>query len=64
MASFHFEEAAYSHRCSKIETADEIRTRANRNFQNERFLSNLLQIIIYFRNYSAEFLEKLQYLKF
>ena len=35
MASFRFEEAAYSHRCSKIETADEIRTRANRNFQNE-----------------------------
>ena len=53
MASFRFEEAAYSHRCSKIETADEIRARANRNFQNEyleRFLSNLLQIIIYFRN--------------
>ena len=53
MASFRFEEAAYSHRSSKIETADEIRTRANRNFQNEyleRFLSNLLQIIIYFQN--------------
>ena len=30
-----FEEAAYSHRCSKIETADEIRTRANHNFQNK-----------------------------
>ena len=45
MASFHFEEAAYSHCCSKIETADEIRTCANRNFQNEyleKFLSNLL----------------------
>ena len=57
MASFHFEEAAYSHRCLKIETADEIRTRANCNFQNEyleRFPNNLLQIIIYF---SAEFLE-------
>ena len=53
MVSFRFEEAAYSHRCSKIETADKIRTRANRNFQNEyleRFLSNLLQIIIYFQN--------------
>ena len=37
MASFHFEEAAYSHRCSKIETADEIRTRANRNFQKQIF---------------------------
>ena len=43
MVSFRFEEAAYSHHCSKIETADEIRTCANRNFQNEyleRFLTN------------------------
>ena len=39
MASFHFEEAAYSHCCSKIETADEIVTCANHNL---RFLSNLL----------------------
>ena len=43
---------AYSYRCLKIETADEIGTRANHTFQNEyleRFLSNyLLQIIIYF----------------
>ena len=35
MASFCFEEAAYSHHCSKIETADEIRTHANHNFQNK-----------------------------
>ena len=45
--SCYCEEAAYSYCCSKIETADEIRTCVNRNFQNEylqRFLSNLLFI--------------------
>ena len=31
----YFEEAAYSYCCSKIETADEIRTCVNHNFQNE-----------------------------
>ena len=39
MGSFHFEEAAYSHHYSKIETADEIRT--CENYQNI-ILSNLL----------------------
>ena len=44
MVSFCFKEAAYSHDCLKVETADKIRTCGNHNFQNkylERFLSNL-----------------------
>ena len=52
MASLCFEGATYLHCCLKIEAADDIRT-CDRNFQNqylERFLSNLLQIIIYFLN--------------
>ena len=45
--SFYFEEAAYSYCCSKIETADEIRTCVNRNFQNEylqRFYNFIFEI--------------------
>ena len=53
MASLWFKGAAYLHYCLKIEAADDIGTRDNCNFQNEyleRFLSNLVQIIIYFQN--------------
>ena len=53
MVSLWFEGATYLHRCLKIEAADDIGTCDNRNFQNEyleRFLSNLLQIVIYFQN--------------
>ena len=53
MANLWFEGAAYLHHCLKVEAADDIGTCDNRNFQNEyleRFLSNLLQIIIYFQN--------------
>ena len=52
MANLWFEGAAYLHHCLKVEAADDIGTCDNCNFQNEyleRFLSNLLQIIIYFQ---------------
>ena len=46
MVSFHFEEAAYLHHCLKIETADEIRTRANHNFQNKIIFNFVLKIMV------------------
>ena len=57
MVSLWFEGAAYLYRCLKIEAADDIGTHDNCNFQNERFLSNLLQIIFIFEIRASNFRE-------